>query len=793
MAVSKSLYGHLIEYIATICIIYQVYRQLYSFMEYPVSSELTFKQTNIRLPAVTFCVSYWYSEFEETVASRPLGQLRHLVPTWNQSVIDCSVTLPNFSTVPCTSVSQIHRYMNTYMVCFSLFEGNLTLATDRELRYTGPLVENNLFKVDLKSPFNYSNHWALVLRPHNAPLSIFRSTESKMWIEPMVNKAIWAKFKIIDRIELPPPYPSQCTVYGKQLQDSDNAVQQCWLEQIDTKFWPRWTLYDFNYNYSQEMNSRYFASKKFESSVFSLISEKCFRKYPECQRYFMVLSEVKSEPINVPLRESNLTFGVINIPKSTETISLVPKEELIALINDIGSILSMWIGIALYLSSLSLVDFSSKRSTKRLSKSIIRTSLHARMSMAKARQSVICVQNKPEAVKASKIFYLANSIIYLVTLLFTLNLVTDIIMIYFQNPFYTLMIFSRTGTVQLSHLTTCFDFIIDRNKLTPDERQKYKNVSDENLIQDFTIDQLINLTIDWNTFFVKNESSFLSSETLHREQIDEFFRFSKSFKGERVCFSTFGQDEYKSGEQISPYSRSVMFTSKSIDVKLNLSSITNFKTREVDVYYHFSDFFNEDSAGNDRVTISVNERKELFVNSYVMRPSQVEVALFSDHISSSCRDYEKNFGFKTRLELVENCTLKNFLSNSTGWPSEYRVKSSKLKFSGPGEEGKLKRIREKCEAKFPHPDCTSVYQYLEVIDKFYHPKYMSIIIYPPKKFVCEYQQHLRYSVVDLVGLTGATFSTWIGFAIVDILIFLPKLKSYLNSVTKKVGFKFPFK
>lgn len=793
---SKVFMDQLIKLITIVGCVYQIYCQTTAFMMYPVSSMVNYEHKDIRLPAVTFCIAFWYSKYEKLVQSKPIGDAFKLLPRTEEYIVDCSVTLPNYSVVSCSSISKVHKYLNAYMECFSFFESNLTLVSDSELTYKEPLLNTWLFKVQLKSPYNYSNHWALVVRPHDVPLSVLRSTESRLWIEPMINKMVTTQFQILHRHELPHPYPSNCFSYKRtRWRDLDNAVQNCWLEKLEyngTHYWPRFTLYDCNIQHPPSENSRRFSTPEVETRAFPFANEYCFNKLirPECNRNFFILDESNSANTNLSLMDENITFVVNNLPKFVELTELVPKSQLSDFINDVGNIISMWIGISLYLSSVSSLEYVINNQEELMDMfkcNLLRPVINSVQSKYTRKMTVA-------SIAAAKIFArrhshthvkylgLINWLIKMISLVITLYFVADIIMIYFENPFYTLIMSKISKETRLAHLTVCLKMSIDRKKINLAEQ----NLTDEDLISKLTVDELIKLTIDWDTIYIPSKSKFLSSVTLATERVDKYYNFSKSVNAHQICYSSFGPEHYISKDEIKPYVTSLMLCAKNIDIKLNVSKLEKFEIDEMDVYYHYFDVFDQNPSARNRITIPINDRKELYINSYIILPSQVKINLFPDHILSTCRDYKALYGISSRLGMIENCTVSKFVTKFSRWPVGYRVSNSTLKFSGEEHQDDLDTIRHWCESKFRFDECSTVHQQVSIIDKFYHPNYTSIIVYPPKKFILEYYQKLKYSVFDILGFMGGTINSWIGIAVIDVLNLTHDLERFVNSRIERV-------
>lgn len=728
-------------FISVIGIVYQVFRQSSVYFEYPVYSVLDHFHRSIRLPAITFCVSYWYSEVQQQLEEKTVMQARQLFPSFSDIVVNCSVVLPNGSITSCLSVSKVNRYMNANMACHSLFEEQSTFLTDEELTYHQPLDTDFLFDVLLQSPINFSNHWGLSVRPHDSPLTIFRSTESKIWIEPLVDSLTAAALSVSRRIELPDPYMSRCFDYSQTpWKDLDNTLQRCWIEKFNQNaptLWPKWALYDFNGHYSIDLNKVHFAHGSTSAALFPDINEYCFNKYlrAECVKETFFLRSVLFHKNTQPLRDNNYTLRVVDVPQTYDTITLQPRILFSSLINDIGNIMSMWIGVAAYFSSIHLVDH------------IIRINQPIKViNIPPGTQ-----KTTPHTVKSIKY---ANFIIQFVFLLITFYFIQEIILIYFENPFFILLLSTVPSYTQLSHLTICF------------------NIS---LNGDLTINQLLDTTLDWDKLFIPSESTFVSSETRRYEKIINYWNFTKSLDGDDVCVTSFGSENYINGTQVPPYLQSLMLTAKTIDVKLNVSSLFSFST--IKIFYHRHPRYEESVSAQNQIIIPINKDNRLHVNSYLLAPSMTKIELYPDHIRSDCFDYKETFNVSCRLEAVQKCTVDTFVSRYNLWPLGYRTESSELKFDVSHKHSvALRQIRDECEKHFPRLDCVTELATLTVAGNFIHPNYTSLIIYPMRKFLPLFQQQIKYTVVDIIGFIGGTLNSWMGLTAIDIFKSIHRLR-----------------
>ena len=225
------------------------------------------------------------------------------MPSFDEIVNSCHLTLPNGSVVDCTSISRPHQYMSHTMVCYSLFEKERTSLPDEQLMYSHEIKKQNeittaFLRAKLTIPWNGSEHSALDIRSHDSPIQLLRSTESKAWLEPKVDEQVFIRYSITRRVELPPPHGS--FRHFPPPFDADSAMMQCWFNNYyspdsnTTLMWPQWVFFDYEKNYTQEQLSRMLCNNEDD---FRFTNKMCSEKHQrvDCDKTYIVVHKVASK------------------------------------------------------------------------------------------------------------------------------------------------------------------------------------------------------------------------------------------------------------------------------------------------------------------------------------------------------------------------------------------------------------------------------------------------------------------------------------------------------------------
>ena len=155
---ARATVDRLVTVVAWIIIIYQVFCQTTQYLRYSSHSEISIVPVITRLPAVSICASFWWGKIEKYYESLTVYQASLLMPSPEQVIASCNLTLPNGTVVDCFSITKPHRYLNHKMMCTSLFEKGRTYLPDDELVYS----ERYKLADEENSPLlriNYTGMW----------------------------------------------------------------------------------------------------------------------------------------------------------------------------------------------------------------------------------------------------------------------------------------------------------------------------------------------------------------------------------------------------------------------------------------------------------------------------------------------------------------------------------------------------------------------------------------------------------------------------------------------------------
>ena len=153
----------------------------------------------------------------------------------------------------------------------------------------------------------------------------------------------------------------------------------------------------------------------------------------------------------------------------------------------------------------------------------------------------------------------------------------DIGKIYIEKNLYIWISGVEPEYIYFSKLTFCVDRVFVREKVQQLYPQIYNSVPFENWDDQFTIDQMFNLTLNLEDVFVDRddywESAFIST-SMRLTPILEEYSFDKELTYKYVCFSTFACHNYKGSKPYKPYLFSQVSSSFLFHV---LPSTTQFK------------------------------------------------------------------------------------------------------------------------------------------------------------------------------------------------------------------------
>lgn len=782
---------------ALIGIVLQLFDQTSEFFTFPIYSQVDIVPTRDRLPAITFCIAVWYSEFHDEFTAKSITEASKFAPDLNKTLVQCKLTLPNGTFIDCFSITKVHKFMNSRLFCYSMFEENRTSLDDQELMYSQEIrlnktISTPLISIKLISPYINSSHWALTVRNYDKPLTILRSTESKNWIEPEVNNFVALNYKVIDRWLLPAPYPSNCHNYGNNY-DSVYSLTNCWLQNLvdsntSTRYWPEWTLYDYERNYSREGHlkrqkidpSKMHWPGKNVSRLFSQINEKCHNSNgkSDCRRRYILLNKIGVRKAGRNTTVKGVTIEVPWVPRTQVIIEQKAKLDLIEFLSEVGGIFSMWIGFSMYIS-LKDTFFHSKLYRSRDERPPTAKPPSPPIFVSRRVQNVRWHMRTVEATsrelfmrKVNQVVKVANLLVKFWCVLLTSFFVYEIIFIYFERPFNTLLNSSIPKEILMTPVTLCVDMIIYPSKMQKFYPEIYQKVAPRDWRNYLTIGQLFNVTINWSDIYV-NSSSYISpfdDNVRERTPIHEDFTFTKSLTGRYVCFSTFSEKQMIDPGPMMNYDRSEILYAVNFDIKMDTDQLLKLKQGRIRGYIHTTETIEEDFSAPERITMDINPREAVDINSYVIRVSRTIESRYPNHIRSTCMDY-KRINFRSQKHALDTCVIKKFVNKYKLWPSGYQISDPlNYTFSSLDKMKDVHQIENNCSQLFSRQDCRTVHLTVKVEDEFFKHNFTSLINYPPSKQFYEYKEQLVYSVIDILGFTGGTINAWIGLSFLDVKV-----------------------
>lgn len=788
--------NRLVNVLAAIGIFYQIFSQTLGYFSYNYYSLVTRSDVNTRLPAITVCASFWQGSYEDYITSLPVHQASLLMPSYDQVINYCHLTLPNGTVVNCSSITKPHKYMNNKMLCFTLFEQSRTSLPDDQLMYSqeGRLknsISTPLFRVKFNTPWNDSNHYSITIRSPTRPIRLLRSTESKVWVEPRVNEEVILNYRITRRTELAPPHGS-CRRYPEP-NDSEQTMLNCWFDKFvnasGVHYWPHWIFYDFEKNYTQEEKSRHWPSQAVNDREFPAVNEKCSKLSSniDCDRSYINLYKIATFQSDHP--GQYIIVGIPWLPAIQLNIKNYPKKSFFQFLNEIGGILSMWIGFSVYASGIHLTTCAFRSllasSTRSTPSRTMRFANRRRRSTIKDASSDYFARFH----QYSRLRGLNNLAVRLICWATTLYFVVEIIMIYFEIPFDTSIIVRTPNRLDLLKVSICLDMNIHPRKVKKFYPHLYESVPKDKWKDTFTIDQLFRTTTDWDEIY--DPSSFYLSPDNIYTKIHQDFNFTKSITGRLTCFTTFGQREYQHEGTIKKHFRTAIAFGTNVVLSLNTSKLLKLNQSRITVTFHQDDLLKEDLASPDLFTIIANKDARLYPDNFIVRITRTSRKLYPNHIRSTCWEYEKKFGYDRSI-LLDRCIFENFISKYRVWPSGYQVwrnstrdlqfvikgiNIGELNISNYSMQEEFKSIQEKCNKILYRSECDTTFVRTRVEDEFYNdPGLTTIILFPPVKQFLVYEQQATYTVIDLIGYIGGTINAWIGLSFLDVdclfLIFL---------------------
>lgn len=795
---SEWIVSFLIKTLAVVGILYQVLCQTESYLSYPFYSSIAIGPVHMRLPAIAFCASYWAGSLEKYYVSLPVYNASRLMPSYDETINYCHLTLPNATVVDCRSISKPHKYMNHLMICYSLFEKNRTHLPDEDLMYSPKAQMQNeiitpFLRMKFNSPWNDSDHWTITIREAHELISLIRSTEEKVYMQPQVNKQVILKFSVTRRVELPPPHGS-CKHYPPP-SNSDTSIIECWFQTYYTderrtkKFWPKWMFFDYEKNYTQEEMFRKIPKN---GSSFGAVNTACMKNNSpvDCERSYIILDKVAT--VKNPLKGDSLTIEIPWLPETQLNITNHIATPLLEYFNQVGGILSMWVGFAIYPFYLQLESLGMK--------CIYSVSRKKNSMRQSTNSSTVNDLSRRDDKVNSQLLRLNDLAMKLLCWLTTLYFVVEIILIYFERPFHTQVIAEVPVTIDMLEVSICFNMIIHPEKMKKLFPQVYETISQEKWPEVLNIEQIFTVTTEWHQVY-KPKSNYLVPDGTYK-QIHRHFNFSKSITGKYTCFTTLGEQEYLASSPRPKYLRASIAFARQWLFTLNTGHLHQFNGSKIRFYFHKNGIVRDDPTGSNRFVIVGYKDARLYPNHYVIRMFRTVRRLFPDHLKSCCWNYKDKFGLEREI-LLNRCVIKNFIGKYNLWPAGYQVWQTSrlfddasmnlenvlhLRISNQSMHHNLNMIREKCNDIFYKPECEKLYLKVRLEGFSFAEEINETVVamYPPSKNFLIYEEQLKYTVIDILGYIGGTVNAWIGLSFLEFKVLLMLFRLPMKQNDKRI-------
>lgn len=761
----EALVPRLIQLIAIMGIFYQVFFQTIDYLAYPSYTSIALAPVTTRLPAISLCASYWDTPEEDGLHEQPISNSTILMPSYGEVIDFCYLTLPNGSQVNCTLITKPHKYMSHCLLCFSFFEKARTFLPDDQLMYSPETkmdheITSPLLTAGLKNPWQGAEHSAITIRSYDTPIQLLRSSESKAWLEPKVDARVTIKYRITRRVELPPPH-GECRNYPAPF-DADSSMVECFTdtyhdEEDDTKLvWPWWVFFDYERNYTDEQLSR---NIPLDEAMFGEIARACMQANSrvDCDNSYILVQRMTIQRTNETSRP--MIIEIPWLPTSQLNITNHIKTPLAEYFNQVGSILSMWVGFAIFPTYLQFIAVASR---------IIRA-----VTRSNASSSLVSSPSRPGRLRR-----LNDLTLGLLSWISTVYFVIEIALIYVERPFIICIIARVPMSVKILGLSLCLDMVINPDRVESLYPDVYRTVPPEKWRDVLSINQLFETTTEFYDLLNTKGSDYLTPSG-EFEQISKHFNLTKSITGHQTCFTTLRQQDYLLPEPLRELERASASFGENAVISLKTAQLRNHNISRINVFFGNDGLARDYHTAANSVTIFAYPEDRLNANEFFLRTYRTSIELFADHIKSSCWHYEEKFGFKRDI-VFNKCVVKKFTSKYNLWPSGYQVwrswlpgrdmltdsvKMGHFHLSNESMRAELDRIYAQCQHIVRKVECHQLFVKIGMeAESFADLRYTDIVLQPSSKQFIAYEQQLIYTLIDLAGYIGGTIGTWVGLS-----------------------------
>ena len=335
------------------------------------------------------------------------------------------------------------------------------------------------------------------------------------------------------------------------------------------------------------------------------------------------------------------------------------KTSLLEYFNQVGSILSMWIGFAVYPSYLQFASFVEKcfRAITNRQRDTS-TALEVETSFGLEKRESRSVR------KLNDLFM--RVLCWLVTVYY----VVEISLIYLERPFNICIIAEVPITIKMLGVSVCLDMVIHPDKVQQLYPDVYENITHDRWKEVFSIEQLFETTTEWKEVFdIDSDYQMPDGEY---NFMNNTFNATKSITGHYTCFTTLRQQEYLLPGILKDHLRAAVSTGENMCLMLDNEMLYQLNQSLVRVHFHHDGPISEEDSASNVLLIVLESDPKLYANEIAIRTYRTEVKFFPDHIKSICWDYEKKFGFKRQV-VFDKCVLSHFTRKYNIWPSGYQA------------------------------------------------------------------------------------------------------------------------
>ena len=531
------------------------------YFGYDIASFIRIREEPHQMPAVAVCPSTYRGDIHKELVKYPLNVRFNMTPGFTEYFESCLLTLPSGDQVNCTEVTKVSEYIGPYGKCFVFFRSShLTIEPKALLYYKENQFNKHYLSIKIQSPFTVNMVWFMRVNPPNEPLVLHRRDVSKQFIEVNLFSEMNNVLDYIEKHRLPPPFHDGCYIYSKtKYKTKYKAIYDCLNDNYKNKtsgmgHWQLYTMIEYGKEYINESTHYLEESLRQRKYLYPKALDACTKKYQRnaCKStsYNLKILSTRKGPLN----NTALTLNFVNLPFKYMYMAYVPRTSVLEFFNILGGVVSLWFNASLFTWSHAIAD--------RLLNQFARMKKQCQTAMNQYDFRMVKIFNITLILLCSIGCFLQSF---------------DIGKIYIEKNLYIWISGVEPEYIYFSKLTFCVDRVFVREKVQQLYPQIYNSVPFENWDDQFTIDQMFNLTLNLEDVFVDRddywESAFIST-SMRLTPILEEYSFDKELTYKYVCFSTFARHNYKGSKPYKPYLFSQVSSSFLFHV---LPSTTQFK------------------------------------------------------------------------------------------------------------------------------------------------------------------------------------------------------------------------